>query len=132
MGYARRSSSLGLALRFTDVGTVLNVLYCFSSPLQVYGFRMSLWAEHLGRTDPAFHRPETAECMAMVSEVTAQVWRQYVGSQSCSLDAHMIPYPVSVQRTGEVTALPDCPEFPDVGGSVLGSFQSSLPSTLTT
>lgn len=99
--------------------------------LQVYGFRMSLWSEHLGCTEPAFSRPESAECMAMVAEITSATWKQYAGPQSSSLDAHMVPYPVSVQCTGEVTALPDCKEFPDIGGSVLGSFQSSLPSALT-
>ena len=38
--------------------------------IQVYGYRMSLWAEHLGVLEDFFCQPETLECMFVLYVIT--------------------------------------------------------------
>lgn len=99
--------------------------------LQVHGYRMSLWAEHLGTVEERFRRPETEECVRRVNEMAEENWRAYVSPDMEETRGHLLRYPVLVGRDGQVGPLPGHECFPDVGGKVLGT-QSSLPNALTT
>ncbi|RLN17351.1 phospholipase D delta-like [Panicum miliaceum] len=98
---------------------------------QVYGYRMSLWAEHLGTVEECFRRPETEECVRRVNEMAEENWQKYVSPDMEETRGHLLRYPVQVGKDGQVGPLPGHECFPDVGGKVLGT-HSSLPNALTT
>ncbi|KAJ1386116.1 Phospholipase D/Transphosphatidylase [Sesbania bispinosa] len=103
-----------------------------SHPLgQVYGYRMSLWAEHLGSIDGTFTEPHTLECVRHVNKIARQNWETFVAEEWNQMRGHLLQYPVYVSRDGKVSALNGCECFPDVGGKILGS-PNSLPDALTT
>ena len=83
--------------------------------LQVYGYRMSLWVEHLGTVEVCFRRPETEECVRRVNEMAEENWQKYVSPDMEETRGHLLGYPVQVGKDGQV----------------LGT-QSSLPNALTT
>ncbi|KAF8690625.1 hypothetical protein HU200_040996 [Digitaria exilis] len=98
---------------------------------QVYGYRMSLWAEHLGTVEECFRRPESEECVQWVNQVADDNWASYVSPQMVDMRGHLLRYPVRVEQDGRVGPLPGQEIFPDVGGKVMGT-HSSLPNALTT
>ncbi|KAI4298971.1 hypothetical protein L6164_032474 [Bauhinia variegata] len=99
---------------------------------QVYGYRMSLWAEHLSYIEDSFSDPKSLECMRLVNRIARDNWDAYVSEEGQQqMKGHLMQYPVYVNRDGKVTALHDHECFPDVGGKVLGS-HNSLPDALTT
>ncbi|CAD6220409.1 unnamed protein product [Miscanthus lutarioriparius] len=98
---------------------------------QVYGYRMSLWAEHLGTVEECFRRPESEECVQRVNQMADDNWACYVSPQMVDMKGHLMKYPVRVEQDGTVGLLPGQESFPDVGGKVLGT-HSSLPNALTT
>ena len=89
---------------------------------QIYGYRMSLWAEHIGGLEESFKRPESLECVRRVRSLSEQNWRQYIAEEVTEMKGHLLKYPVEVDRTGKVNSLPDCKTFPDLGGNILGTF----------
>ncbi|XP_010933911.2 phospholipase D beta 1 isoform X1 [Elaeis guineensis] len=89
---------------------------------QIYGYRMSLWAEHTGTLEECFTRPESLECMKRVRDMGEQNWKQYVADEITEMRGHLLKYPVSVDRKGKVKPLPGCETFPDMGGNICGSF----------
>ncbi|KAJ8766136.1 hypothetical protein K2173_021653 [Erythroxylum novogranatense] len=88
---------------------------------QIYGYRMSLWAEHIGGLEGCFEKPESLECVRRVRSLGELNWRQYADDKVTELNGHLLKYPVEVDRTGKVKALSGCETFPDVGGNILGS-----------
>ncbi|XP_028760535.1 phospholipase D delta-like [Neltuma alba] len=98
---------------------------------QVYGYRMSLWAEHLGGLEDTFKEPDSLECVRRVNEIAQSNWNTYVSEEEKQMRGHLMLYPVQVGNDGRVSALKDWENFPDVGGKILGS-HNSLPDTLTT
>ncbi|XP_021802561.1 phospholipase D delta-like [Prunus avium] len=98
---------------------------------QVYGYRMSLWAEHLGMVDSCFKEAESLECVKRVNLIAEENWTKFVGDEFAALQGHLIKYPVEVDGNGKVGALPGRESFPDVGGKILGA-RSTLPDALTT
>lgn len=99
--------------------------------MQVYGYRMSLWAEHLGILDDVFREPQHFECMKHVNKIAKSNWKAYVAEQSEEMRGHLMQYPIQVSRDGKVSALLGHETFPDVGGKVLGA-PTNLPDALTT
>ncbi|KAI3693333.1 hypothetical protein L6452_33168 [Arctium lappa] len=94
-----------------------------SSPQgQVYGYRMSLWAEHLGLVDDLFTQPETIECVRRVRSLSEANWKQFAADEVSDMRGHLLKYPVEVDRRGKVKSLPGFENFPDVGGQIVGSF----------
>ncbi|CAH9096948.1 unnamed protein product [Cuscuta europaea] len=89
---------------------------------QIYGYRMSLWAEHLGVVEDCFTQPESLECVRRVRSMGDANWKQYAADEISEMRAHLLKYPVEVDRKGRVKPLPGCENFPDVGGSIVGSF----------
>nr|CAB3456248.1 unnamed protein product [Digitaria exilis] len=119
---------LGKREVLSDVSTMNN---SNDNSTLVYGYRMSLWAEHLGTVEECFRRPESEECVQWVNQVADDNWASYVSPQMVDMRGHLLRYPVRVEQDGRVGPLPGQEIFPDVGGKVMGT-HSSLPNALTT
>ncbi|KAK3148558.1 hypothetical protein QOZ80_3BG0296550 [Eleusine coracana subsp. coracana] len=89
---------------------------------QIFGYRMSLWAEHIGVVEESFTRPESLECMRQVRHIGEQNWEQFASNKVTEMQGHLLKYPVSVDRVGKVKPLLDCAAFPDLGGNICGLF----------
>ncbi|KAI7747891.1 hypothetical protein M8C21_002484, partial [Ambrosia artemisiifolia] len=89
---------------------------------QIYGYRMSLWAEHLGLVDDRFTQPESLECVKYVRSLSEANWRQFAADEVSEMRGHLLKYPVEVDPKGKVSSLPGHENFPDVGGLIVGSF----------
>jgi phospholipase D1/2 len=89
---------------------------------QIYGYRMSLWAEHLGLINDCFTEPESLECVRRVRSLGETYWNEFEGSDVTEMTGHLLKYPVDVDRKGKVKPLQGCETFPDVGGQIIGSF----------
>ncbi|MBA0837368.1 hypothetical protein Goarm_009532 [Gossypium armourianum] len=98
---------------------------------QVYGYRMSLWAEHMHMVHDLFNKPENSDCVRMVNNIAEENWRRYSKNEFTILQGHLLKYPISVNGSGIVGPLSGHETFPDVGGKVLGC-RSTLPDALTT
>lgn len=83
---------------------------------------MSLWAEHLGVIEDCFTQPESLECVRRVRSMGEANWEQFASQEATEMRGHLLKYPVEVDRTGKVKPLPGEETFPDVGGSIVGSF----------
>ncbi|KAJ1290643.1 hypothetical protein BS78_02G260500 [Paspalum vaginatum] len=97
---------------------------------QVYGYRTSLWAEHLGMVDDRFKDPSSLDCVNFVNEIAKENWRRFTDDEMKTLQGHLLKYPVKVEADGKISPLPDQECFPDVGGKILGA-PTSLPDSLT-
>ncbi|XP_051145382.1 phospholipase D gamma 1-like [Andrographis paniculata] len=94
-----------------------------SSPQgQIYGYRMSLWAEHLGFLEDCFTQPESLECVQRVRSLGEANWEQFASPTVSEMRGHLLKYPVEVDQKGKVKPLKGCETFPDVGGNIVGSF----------
>ncbi|KAL9227407.1 hypothetical protein vseg_003096 [Gypsophila vaccaria] len=101
-----------------------------SSHGQIYGYRMSLWAEHLGTTADWFTQPESVECVRHVRSMAEQNWRQFAADGVSEMRGHLLKYPVNVDKKGRVGPLLGSEKFPDLGGKVIGTF-SGITENLT-
>ncbi|KAL3517068.1 hypothetical protein ACH5RR_023970 [Cinchona calisaya] len=98
---------------------------------QIYGYRMSLWAEHIGVIEDSFAHPESLQCVRRVRSMGEMNWKQFAAPEVTEMRAHLLKYPVEVDWTGKVSPLPGHESFPDVGGNVVGSFLA-IQENLTT
>uniref|UniRef100_A0A5B7C2A1 Phospholipase D n=1 Tax=Davidia involucrata TaxID=16924 RepID=A0A5B7C2A1_DAVIN len=98
---------------------------------QVYGYRMSLWAEHLGKIDYSFTEPENLVCVESVNKIAEDNWKKFTAEDFTPLQGHLLKYPVEVDADGKVGPLPGQENFPDFDGKVLGA-PTTLPDALTT
>nr|VDD41263.1 unnamed protein product [Brassica oleracea] len=89
---------------------------------QIYGYRMSLWAEHMATLDDCFTQPESIECVRKVRTMGERNWEQFAAEEVSDMRGHLLKYPVEVDRKGKVRPLPGSEAFPDVGGNIVGSF----------
>ncbi|XP_022964032.1 phospholipase D gamma 1-like isoform X1 [Cucurbita moschata] len=89
---------------------------------QIYGYRMSLWAEHTGTMEDCFNQPESLECVKKLRTIGESSWKQFAGEDVTEMRGHLLKYPVEVDRRGRVRSLPGHENFPDVGGKIVGSF----------
>ncbi|GAU22672.1 hypothetical protein TSUD_234940 [Trifolium subterraneum] len=103
-----------------------------SNGAPIYGYRMSLWAEHLGMLDETFKEPERLECVRKVNEIANDNWRIYSSEEMSVLQGHLLKYPVQIDSDGQISSLPDCENFPDAGGKILGAHSATIPDILTT
>ncbi|KAF7842745.1 phospholipase D delta-like [Senna tora] len=81
----------------------------------VYGYRMSLWAEHLGSLEETLEEPQSLPCMRYVNNIARHNWGAYVSEETRAMWGHLMQYPVHVSAEGRVSSLPDFESFPDVG-----------------
>ena len=100
--------------------------------VQVYGYRMSLWAEHLGMVNKQFKGPETLECVRTVNEMAEENWNKFTAEEFTPLQGHLLKYPIQVDTDGKVGPKPGHENFPDVGGHVRGAHSLKMPDSLTT
>ncbi|XP_074372997.1 phospholipase D delta-like isoform X2 [Apium graveolens] len=98
---------------------------------EVYGYRMSLWAEHLGNIDDCFKEPESLMCVKTVNKIATDNWEKFTAEEFMPLQGHLLKYPIQVDSNGKVSSLPGHETFPDCGGKVLGA-PTTLPNALTT
>ncbi|KAI8012900.1 Phospholipase D delta [Camellia lanceoleosa] len=98
---------------------------------QVYGYRMSLRAEHLGKLNKCFKEPESLVCVDSVNKIAEDNWKKFTREEYTPLQGHLLKYPVKIDGNGKVIGLPGQENFPDVGGKVLGA-RTTLPDALTT
>ncbi|GBG85073.1 hypothetical protein CBR_g39537 [Chara braunii] len=99
----------------------------------VYGFRLSLWAEHLGgHFMPEFNEPSSLECVNRVRGAAAANWQDYMAPNIVNMRGHLCPYPIRVEMDGSVRTLPGVETFPDLGGKILGGTAFHIPEILTT
>ena len=89
---------------------------------QIYGYRMSLWAEHMGTIDDCFSQPESIDCVRKVRSMGEMNWKQFAADEVTEMGGHLLKYPVEVDRKGKVRPLPGHESFPDAGGNIVGSF----------
>ncbi|CAM8912190.1 unnamed protein product [Rhodiola kirilowii] len=99
---------------------------------QIYGYRKSLWAEHLGMLSETFEKPESLNCVRKVNEIAVDNWKRFAGESFSTLQGHLLKYPIEVTAEGKVCPLSGYENFPDAGGSVLGAYSVKLPDVLTT
>lgn len=99
---------------------------------QVYGYRTSLWAEHLGGLHECFDTPESLECMKTVNKVAEENWRKFTDVNFKVLQGHLMQYPIEVSIDGKVSPLTGFETFPDVGGKITGAHSQTIPDVLTT
>lgn len=99
----------------------------------VHTFRTALWSAHLGGYHSAYEDPASQECLQQVRDVTSQFWEIYTMDEPTFSHIHMLPYPLNVSETGDVTPL-ESPwdTFPDTIAPVQGTKSWSLPAKLTT
>ncbi|KAL3729552.1 hypothetical protein ACJRO7_026647 [Eucalyptus globulus] len=101
---------------------------------QVYGYRMSLWAEHLGDLEDSFREPQSTECVKRVNKIAKRNWKAYVDEDRHNpkeMRGHLMQYPIHVSKDGKVGPLAGFETFPDVGDKILRS-PTTLPDALTT
>lgn len=83
---------------------------------------MSLWAEHVGSLENCFLQPESLECVRRIRLHGEENWKQFAADEITDMKAHLLKYPVDVDRTGKVRPLAGCETFPDIGGNITGTF----------
>ncbi|KAI6706737.1 hypothetical protein NL676_009699 [Syzygium grande] len=93
---------------------------------QIHGYRMSLWAEHMGGIEDCFTKPESIECVRRVRSLGEMYWQQFAAEEVSEMRGHLLKYPVEVDRNGKVRPLPGCENFHDVGGNIVGSYLAIL------
>ncbi|XP_062117422.1 phospholipase D alpha 1-like [Humulus lupulus] len=101
---------------------------------QIFGFRMSLWMEHLGYFENTFENPETLECVHRVNMYAQKYWEAYSSNtfDDDVLPGHLLRYPVEVKNNGTIGELPGFKFFPDTKAPVLGNKSDYLPPIITT
>ncbi|KAG2681307.1 hypothetical protein I3760_11G138500 [Carya illinoinensis] len=67
---------------------------------QIYGYIMSLWAEHVGAIEECFKQPESLECVRQVRSMSKRNWRQYAADEVTEMKGHLLKYPLEVDRMG--------------------------------
>lgn len=97
---------------------------------QVYGYRMSLWREHLGSINDHFKEPQSLDCVRLVNRIADENWTRYTAKEIVPLKGHLLKYPIKIEADGTVNSLPGYELFPDVGGKVLGD-PTAIPDNLT-
>ncbi|KAJ3686417.1 hypothetical protein LUZ61_015581 [Rhynchospora tenuis] len=91
---------------------------------QIYGYRMSLWAEHTGTSEEIFNHPQSLECVQRVRTMGQLNWKQFAADEVTEMRGHLLKYPLHVDHRGKVTSLPNCTTFPDLGGEIGGKLLS--------
>lgn len=107
--------------RYSTIVTIMCISISTFIWVQIYGYRMSLWAEHVGAIEECFKQPESLNCVRQVRSMSERNWRQYAADEVTE-KGHLLKYPLEVDRMGKVKPLPGSETFPDVGGTITGTF----------
>ncbi|KAI3743942.1 hypothetical protein L1987_57014 [Smallanthus sonchifolius] len=68
---------------------------------QIYGYRMSLWAEHLGTIDETFTHPKTIECVRQVRSMAEANWVQFASNEISEMTGHLMKYLLGIFASGD-------------------------------
>ncbi|KAE8731408.1 hypothetical protein F3Y22_tig00002840pilonHSYRG01263 [Hibiscus syriacus] len=98
---------------------------------QVYGYRMSLWAEHMEKIDGCFNEPESLNCVKTVNKIAEENWLRYTSEAFKPIQGHLLKYPIAVDSNGKVSHSTGQETFQDLGGKISGT-RTTLPCALTT
>ena len=98
----------------------------------IHGFRMGLWAEHAGLISDEFYDPSSMECVRKVNALAESNLQKYCQDQACSLDGHLIKYPIDINANGDVTHRKGLATFPDSDVAVFGNKRHALPLKFNT
>jgi len=100
----------------------------------VFGFRMSLWSEHLGGPSEVLQRPEAPACVRQVMALARANWEAYAADKVTALPhGHLMAYPYRVAEDGSVFHQDHSPSFPDFPTALVeGKKSAALPVILTT
>ena len=100
----------------------------------VHQFRMSLWAEHFGKTVEEFVYPVKKECLDKVKEMADENWKQYMGPPGSHTPGQIVRYPLDVLEDGTIQNLEDCSTFPDFEAEalIMGKEWSKNPNKILT
>ncbi|KAJ9561849.1 hypothetical protein OSB04_007009, partial [Centaurea solstitialis] len=82
---------------------------------QVYGYRMSLWAEQMGILEECYEEAESLDCVRKVNKLADDNWKRYTDDKFSELQGHIMRYPLQVDGDGNVESLTDYETFPDLG-----------------
>jgi phospholipase D1/2 len=103
---------------------------------QVHIYRMSLWYEHFMShykdLSQVFLEPESLECVRTVRVVAQNLWEMFTGDTIIDLPGHLLPFPIKVSDSGELSDLPENGLFPDTTAKVKGNKSLVLPPLITT
>lgn len=104
----------------------------FMSQGEVRKFRLSLWAEHLRTSDPAFLYPSSMECVQRMKTMAAYNWSQYL--QKLPTPGQLLPYPLNVLQDGKLEYIDGVSTFPDfpAGAKIKGKSNPLIPQKVTT
>lgn len=102
----------------------------------IHGYRMSLWYEHFmshhRRQSHVFLEPESLKCVRAVRHIAEDLWEKFVGDEVVDLPGHLLPFPIQVSESGELSELPVDGLFPGTKAPVKGKKSDVLPPILTT
>ncbi|KAF3663342.1 hypothetical protein FXO38_10684 [Capsicum annuum] len=68
----------------------------------IYGYRMSLWAEHTTTIEQCFERLESLECVRRMRVFGEHNWLQYTANEVTEMRGHLLKNPVEVDRTDTI------------------------------
>lgn len=105
---------------------------------EVFLFRMSLFREHLSRSDPVLADPRSEACASFVREAALQNWRDFEEKEG-EPEGHLLSYPIDVivnidddVPVVQLLARTNNKRFPDSKAKILGKAARSIPNKLTT
>eukprot|EP00892_Ulva_mutabilis_P001866 jgi/Ulvmu1/11680/UM008_0090.1 len=103
----------------------------------VHHFRMSLFAEHFGRSSETFRDPHSPACVRQVIKHAQRNWSIYSEDKPAvgAMSGHIMLYPVTVHRSGRLSPRTDGGMFPDAPGAYILPDRIAAPkypSTLVT
>ncbi|KAL4615903.1 hypothetical protein ACB092_07G160000 [Castanea dentata] len=73
---------------------------------QIYGYRMSLWAEHLGTLHDCFKEPKDLDCVKSVNKIAVDNLSKYKAKDFTPLQGHLLKFPIQVNANGKIEVLP--------------------------
>uniref|UniRef100_A0A7N2RDQ2 phospholipase D n=1 Tax=Quercus lobata TaxID=97700 RepID=A0A7N2RDQ2_QUELO len=78
----------------------------------IYGYRMSLWAEHLGTLPDCFKEPKDLDCVKSVNKIAVDNLSKYKAKDFTPLQGHLLKFPILVNANGKIEVLPGKEPFP--------------------
>lgn len=127
-GWLRPVRAEGILLTFSITAWSLRVPSCPPTPCR------SPPHHTLQSLPPEIDDPSSLDCMRLLTGAGNQNWAAYVDpAVNAPLPyGHLVTYPNWVDPSGAISELQDHPEFPDLGGRILGAKSAVLPPILTT
>jgi len=95
-------------------------------------FRLALWAEHCGKHMPEHLNASSDACMKAIRQLGDENLASYIVDEPVKKKSHWLSYPLEYGKEGTVTSLPNCKDFPDTGGLIIGLASRALPNSITT